>query len=87
MALSMQWLEGSGQEWKSWARFLYADDVCLIASSEEDMRVIMKQVKDCAIEYGLKVYEKKCKVVCINCDAGKVDRMWEIAIWIKQKIK
>ena len=28
----------SVMEWKSRARFLYADDVCLMASSEEDMR-------------------------------------------------
>ena len=38
-------------------------DVCLMASSEDDMKVIMKQVKECVIEYGLKVNEKKSKVV------------------------
>ena len=53
------------QEWTSQAEFLYAD-VCLMESSEEDMRVIMEQVSECAIEYGLKVNEKKSKVVCIN---------------------
>ena len=29
------------QEWKIWAGFLYADDVCLKVSSEEDTRVII----------------------------------------------
>ena len=33
-------------EWKSQAEFIYADDVvCLMASSEEHMKVIMEQVK------------------------------------------
>ena len=40
-----------------------------MASSEEDI-VIMEQVKEYAIEYGLKVNEKS-KVVCIN---GEVRR-------------
>ena len=30
------------------------------------MKVIMEQVNACVIEYGLKVNEKKSKVVCIN---------------------
>ena len=53
-------------EWKSQARLLYADDVCLMANSEEDMKVIMKKVNECVVEYGLKVNEKKSKVVCIR---------------------
>ena len=28
-------------EWKSQSGLLYADDVCLIVSSEEDMKLIM----------------------------------------------
>ena len=39
-------------EWKSQAGFQYADDVCLTASSEEDMNVIMEKIKS--------------KLVCIN---------------------
>ena len=31
-------------EWKSQAGLLYADDVCLMANSEEDMKVIMEKV-------------------------------------------
>ena len=30
--------------WKSQAGLLYADDVCLMANSEEDMKVIMDKV-------------------------------------------
>ena len=35
-------------EWKRQAGFLYADNVCLIASREEDMRVIVEKVNKCA---------------------------------------
>ena len=55
--------KGGGLEWKCQAGFIYADDVCLMASSEEDMRIIMEQVIQCAIEFGLKVTEKKSNVV------------------------
>ena len=58
-------------EWKSQAGLLYADDVCLMANSEKDLKVIMEKVNECIVEYGLKVNEKKSKVVCIN---GKVGR-------------
>ena len=46
-------------EWKSQAGLLYTDDVCLMANSEEDMKVIMGKVNECVVEYGLKVNEKK----------------------------
>ena len=58
-------------EWNSQAGLLYADDVCLKANSEEDLKVIMEKVNECVVEYGLKVNEKKSMVVCIN---GKVGR-------------
>ena len=59
-------------EWKSQAGLLYADDVCLMANSEKD---IMEKVNECVVEYGLKVNEKKSKVVCINGEVGR--RRWE----------
>ena len=46
-------------ELKGQAGLLYADDVCLMAISEEDMKVIMEKVNACVVEYGLKVNEKK----------------------------
>ena len=58
-------------EWKSQAGLLYADEVCLMANSEEDMKVIMEKVNECVVEYGLKVNEKKSKVVCINGEVGR----------------
>ena len=61
-------------EWKSQAGLLYADDVCLMGNSEEDMKVIMEKVNECVVEYGLKVNEKKSKVVCINGEVGR--RRW-----------
>ena len=35
--------------------FLYAYDMCLMGSSEKNMRVIMEQVDECAIKYDLSV--------------------------------
>ena len=55
-------------------RLLYADDVCLMASSEEDMNVIMEKVNACVVEYGSKINERKSKVVCINGEVGR--RIW-----------
>ena len=40
-------------EWKSQAGLLYADDVCLMANSEQDLKVIMEKVNECVVEYGL----------------------------------
>ena len=68
------------QEWKSHTGSPYADDVCVMASSEEDMGVIMEQVNECAIGHGLKVNEKKSKVVCINGNVGGVGRRLKIVI-------
>ena len=58
-------------EWKSQAGPLYADDVCLMASSEENMKVIMEKVNECVVENDLKVNEKKSKVGCINGEVGR----------------
>ena len=51
-------------------RLLYADDECLMSSSEEDMNVIIDKVNVCVVEYGLKINEKKSKVACINGEVG-----------------
>ena len=61
-------------EWKSQTRLLYADDVCLMASSEEDMKVIMEKVNACVVEYVLKINENMSKMVYINFDVGR--RRW-----------
>ena len=45
-------------EWKSQAGLLYADNVCLMTNSEEDMQVIMEKVNKCAVEYGLKLMRR-----------------------------
>ena len=51
--------------------YMHADDVCLMVNSEDDMKVIMEKVNECVVEYGLKVNEKKSKVVCINGESWK----------------
>ena len=66
-------------ECKNQAGFLYADDVCLMVSSEHDMKVIMEQVKECVIKYGVKVNEKKSRVVCIDGEVGR--RRWMMGDW------
>ena len=43
---------------KSQAGFLYADDVCLIASNEQDLQRIFDSISGCIREYGMKVSEK-----------------------------
>ena len=50
---------------KSQAVFLYADDVCLMASNEQDLKMIFENISGCISEYGMKVSEKKSNVVCI----------------------
>ena len=44
---------------KSQAGFLYADDVCLIVSNEQDLQRIFDSISGCIREYGMKVSEKK----------------------------
>ena len=46
--------------------FLYADDVCLMASNEQDMQTIFDNISGCIKEYGMKINGKKSQVVCIN---------------------
>ena len=40
--------------------------MCLMANSEEEMKVIMEKVNECVVEYGV-----KAKVVCINGEVGR----------------
>ena len=40
-------VKNGNHEWKRQAGFLYADGVRLMASSEEDMRVITEQMNEC----------------------------------------
>ena len=54
--------------------FMYADDICLIASSEEKLQSIMNELNGCVEEYGIKVSEAKSKVVCIN--GNMRERQW-----------
>ena len=38
--------------------FLYADDVCLMASNEQDLQIIFDNISGCISEYGMKVVKK-----------------------------
>ena len=75
-------------ERKSQAGFLYADDVCLMASSKDDIKVVMEHVNTCVIKHGLKVIEKKSKMMCINGEVGR--RRWmmgDYCIWKVEEYK
>ena len=61
-------------EEKSQAGFLYADDVCIMASNEQLLQTIFDNISGCIKEYGMKINGKKSKVVCIN--GAKEERRW-----------
>ena len=66
--------ESGSTRMASQAGFMYADDICLIASSVVLLQEVFNSVSDCIDEYGLKVSEKKTKVVCVNGPVEK--RKW-----------
>ena len=43
---------------KSQAGFLYADDVCLIASNKQDLQRMFDSISGCISAYGMKICEK-----------------------------
>ena len=45
-------------EKKRQAVFLYADDVCLMASNEVDLQISFDNISGCISDYGMKVSEK-----------------------------
>ena len=60
------------------ASFLYADDVCLMASNEQQLQTIFDNISGCIKEYGMKINGKKSKVVCIHGD--KKGRSWNFGV-------
>ena len=64
-------------EKKSQAGFLYAEDVCLMASNEQDLQMIFDNLCGCISEYGIKVSERKLKVVCMN--GANKERRWNFS--------
>ena len=62
---------------KSHDWFLYVDDVRLMASNEQDLQMIFDNISRCITEYGIKVSERKSKVVCIK--GAKKERRWNFS--------
>ena len=62
---------------KSQAGFLYADDVCLMASNEQHLQTNFDNISEC-IEYGLKFNGKKSNVICIN--GAKKEKSWNFGV-------
>ena len=46
-------------EKKSQTGFLYVDEVCLMASNEQDLQMIFDNIRGCISDYGIKLSEKK----------------------------
>ena len=81
-------------EEKSQAGFLYADDVCIMASNEQLLQTIFDNISGCIKEYGMKINGKKSKVVCINgakeerwnfggCEIGEVEEYKYLCVTVK----
>ena len=66
--------KGGVFEEKCQTGFLYADDVCLMASNEQHLQTILDNISRCIKEYGMKLNGKKSKVVCLN--RAKKERSW-----------
>ena len=66
-------------EWKSQAGLLYADDLCLMVSSEEDRKVIMEKVNECVVEYKSRWWAR-CNHVCDKFG------LWELVnlLWLRR---
>ena len=58
--------ENGEVEDKTVAGFIYADDLCLCTSSEDGLQRVIDEIASCITEYGMKLSERKSKVVCIN---------------------
>ena len=58
------------------AGLMYPDDVCLFAESAKSQQRVCDHVSTVIEDYGLKVSEKKSKVVCINVIRGI--RRWKM---------
>ena len=69
MVVNKDWLI----EKKSQAGFLYADDVCLMASNEQNLQMIFDNISGCINIYGMKVSEKNQRW-CVYMDRRK--RYW-----------
>ena len=50
-------------EEKSQARFLYADDVCLMTSNEQHLQTIFDNISGCIKEYSMKINGKEVEVI------------------------
>ena len=55
-----------GIEENGLAGFLYADDVCLMESNEQDMQTIVDIISGCIKKYGMRINGIKSNLVCIN---------------------
>ena len=53
------------ERWKTVAGFMYADDLCLCASSENGLQRVMDEIASCITEYGMKHLPSPV-IYCIN---------------------
>ena len=58
--------------------YYYYAKICLIADSIESLQIVCDNVSVVIEEYGMNVYEKQSKVMCINDVLG--NRRWKIDV-------
>ena len=70
---------------KSQAGFLYADDVCLMASDEQQLQPIFDNISGCFKEYGMKINGAK-QDRSLNfggCEIGEVEEYKYLGVTVK----
>ena len=67
-----------------WELF-YADDLCLLAETEEDLMVKIKRWKDGMELKGISVNMDKTKVMCCNVESGQMENSGKWPCGVCQK--
>ena len=82
-------------EEKSQAGFMYADDVCLMTSNEQQLQNIFDNISGYIKEYGMKINGENSEVVCISgankerswnfggCEIGEVEEYKYLGVTVK----
>ena len=63
----------------------YADDLCLLAETEEDLMVKIKRWKDGMELKGISVNMDKTKVMCCNVESGQMENSGKWPCGVCQK--
>ena len=76
--------DGSAED-KCLSDLMCTDDVCLLSNSADQLQEIPTGIESCREEYGLKVSERKSKVVCVNGESQS--REWKCGMIKIQEVR